>query len=94
VPQDGRSAVEWEIRQYAERLARKFHPCGVPLDDVDIGPATAKAVCQSRIKLDRNDAAGCTSELRGQAATPRPEIENELIGANRSVAHKLRRESV
>jgi hypothetical protein len=90
MPEDGRAPVEWEVRNDAERLARKRNGGRIRLDDVNVRPSTAKALHPERVELDRDHVPCSTGELPGKSAATRAEIEHKIIGADSGVTNDLR----
>ena len=90
MPQDRRAAVEREVRNDAERLARKRDGGRIRLDDVNIRPSTAKALHPERVELDCDHVVCSTGELPGKSAATRAEIEHKIIGADSGGANDVR----
>ena len=92
MPQDRRRAVEWKVRDHAERLRWERNTRGVAEDDVHALPAAPQMFHPAQIELDRDHTSARGHERTRQPAAARAEIEDEIALADTGVAHELGRQ--
>jgi hypothetical protein len=86
------SPVERQVRDDAERLARKRERGGVGFDHLHVGPAATEPACKTWVELDCDYAARDPRELARDSAGACAEIDDKVVCAHPGIADKLLRD--